>query len=76
VGDCGRAIEAGLWRSAKTLMRRDDSQFNFCLVRMICVIAVSNDESQLFAGRAAIFWKRNFCRHFNAPLTKFADGII
>jgi hypothetical protein len=55
VGDCGRAIEAGLWRTAKTLMRRGDSQFNFCLVRTICVIAVSNGDFHLFAVRVAIF---------------------
>jgi hypothetical protein len=43
---------------------------------MICVIAVSNDDLRLFDARRVIFLKGNFRRHFNAPLTKFADGII
>jgi hypothetical protein len=48
----------------------------FCLVETICVIVVSDAGLRLFAARRLIYSKANFRRHFNAPLTKFADGII
>ncbi len=48
----------------------------FCLVRLICVIAVSDGRYLMHRSCRAVFQERDFHRKFNVPRTKFDCVMI